>query len=116
MLVGTLELLNMFLSIILLIISAVSKGIADYIIFNTDYMQKRYYGQKRNFFERYLPFLFDWWHFFDAVRISCFIVLIIMFLGLQWWWFFIIFFLHGLVFEITYGFKKIYNILFIKVK
>jgi len=101
----------MFLSIILLIISAVSKGIADYIIFNTGYLQKRYYGQKRNFFEKYLPLLFDWWHFFDAVRISCFIILIIMFLDLQWWWFFAIFFLHSLVFEITYGVKKIHNIL-----
>jgi len=97
----------MFLSIILLIISAVSKGIADYIIFNTDFMQKRYYGQKRNFFEKYLPFLFDWWHFFNAINTGCLIVLICIHLGLEWRWFFIIFFLHGSVFEIIYGLKNL---------
>ena len=97
----------MFLSIILLIISAVSKGIADYIIFNTGYLQKRYYGQKRNFFEKYLPLLFDWWHFFDAINTGCFIALVCVYLGVEWFCFPILFFIHGVAFELIYFINRV---------
>lgn len=94
----------------LLIISALAKAGADYIAFNTTYLQDRYKGQTKGFLESHLPFLYDKWHLFDAIRTLTLLTAIALLLGYSWYdtiFLIIIYFgFYGVTFEIGYTLKQ----------
>ncbi|MEM4260411.1 MAG: hypothetical protein QXG00_04200 [Candidatus Woesearchaeota archaeon] len=107
------ELIDMYLNLIiilLIIISALAKAGADYLLFNTTYLQDKYKGQAKGFLESHLPFLFDKWHRSDAIRTLALLVCIALLLDYTWYdtiFLIIIYFgFYGIIFEIRYNLNK----------
>ncbi len=109
--------MNMFLSIILIFISAVAKGFCDKILFQPDSFWfesdwwlgfGKYRWDKRTWWTKYIfSFVSDGWHLMDAIRVTSLCLSVIIGLQISVFWLPLVYLLHGLVFEGTYGLDKV---------
>lgn len=108
--------MNMFLSIILIFISAVAKGFCDKIMFQTDkfWFQTdwwlgfgKYRWDKRTWLTKNIfSFLSDGWHLMDAIRVSTLCVAVTLWLDITIYWAVVFYVFHGIIFETIYGYKR----------